>query len=89
MRRPWLRDWSWGATRQLCKMAGPKNIEESAGTTVRIVRTVRRVHIPRGFRRSAPQILRADLEIAGILSVLVPQGTRTGANGRVLSPNAS
>ncbi len=49
MRRPWLRDWSWGATRQLCKMAGPKNIEESAGTTVRIVRTVRRVHIPRGF----------------------------------------
>ena len=49
MRRPWLRDWSCGATRQLCKMAGPKNIEESAGTTVRIVRTVRRVHIPRGF----------------------------------------
>jgi hypothetical protein len=36
-----------------------------------------------------PQILRANLEMAGILSVFVPQGTRTGANGRVLSLDAS
>jgi hypothetical protein len=46
MRGPWLRDWSCGATRQLCKMAGSKNIGESAGTTVRIVR---RAPTPRGF----------------------------------------
>jgi hypothetical protein len=37
----------------------------------------------------APQILRADLEMAGLLCVLVPQGTRTGENGRVLFPDAS
>ena len=37
----------------------------------------------------APQILRADLEMAMILSVLVPQETRTGANSRVLLPDAS
>jgi len=49
MRRPWLRDWSCGATRQLCKMAGSKNIGESAGTTVRIVR---RTQTPKGFRRT-------------------------------------
>lgn len=49
MRRPWLRDWSCGATRQRCKMASPKNIGEFAGTTVRSVHIVRQAHILRGF----------------------------------------
>jgi hypothetical protein len=42
-----------------------------------------------GLPPCAPQILRADLEMAGLLCVLVPQGTRTGENGRVLFPDAS
>jgi hypothetical protein len=42
-----------------------------------------------GSKACAPQILRADLEMAGLLCVLVPQGTRTGENGRVLFPDAS
>jgi hypothetical protein len=31
MRRPWLRDWSCGATRQRCKLASPKNIVDLPG----------------------------------------------------------
>jgi hypothetical protein len=31
MRRPWLRAWSCGATRQRCTMAGPKNIVDLPG----------------------------------------------------------
>jgi predicted ABC-type ATPase len=36
-----------------------------------------------------PQIFPTDQDMAGYSSLLVPQGTRTGENGRVLFPDAS
>jgi len=36
-----------------------------------------------------PQIFRTDQDMAGYSSLLVPHGTRTGANGKVLLPDAS
>jgi hypothetical protein len=36
-----------------------------------------------------PQIFRTDEDMAGYFSLLVPNGTRTGTNGKVLLPDAS